>query len=309
MDINLVKTSVLCRTWGCYMLIHLTLTATILGETYYYLYFEKNGAQTARKWESKPDSNPNESASELLAEWALYWQGLVLSSFVELIYDFFCYQKLKLFVFHSHGFVRKHFTGPLLFEEYAALYKLFRKHSASRTEDHLTELCGRLSQWENSSAHSPSNVVHIYHNKNSQRAAADCRGGGFGSPGSDIKHGELVTHTCTAPGPPHLHINSHFPVETLSPWWHHAASSTAPDEVRAGQAGAGRWCQRWLCGAGGTCGHYAVFRDMGCHIEITKSSVYKCLTWRLKSGCCHNPSHSNVGNPALASSILHQQHR
>lgn len=54
MDINVgfynkpSETSVLCGTWGFHMLIHLTLTATILGETYYHFYFENKGAKTAR---------------------------------------------------------------------------------------------------------------------------------------------------------------------------------------------------------------------------------------------------------------------
>lgn len=32
-----------------YMLIYLILTATILGETYYYLYFENKGTKTSRQ--------------------------------------------------------------------------------------------------------------------------------------------------------------------------------------------------------------------------------------------------------------------
>lgn len=42
------ETSMFCGTWGFQMLTHLTLIATILGETYYYFYFEKKGAKTAR---------------------------------------------------------------------------------------------------------------------------------------------------------------------------------------------------------------------------------------------------------------------
>lgn len=260
-----------------------------------------------RQLDSKSQSQiptPVSLNRELLAEWALYWHGLVLSSFVELIYELFRYQKLKLFVFQFNSFIRKHFAGCYTLRNKLFFISHFRKHLASSGQKtHRTELHGRLSPKavftvRKQFCTSAVQLLYMFTAIQTLREHETAEDEASYPPGSDMKQWVSGhSHICMAHSPTHLHIYSHLPCGDSQPL-------TTPRSLiystRWGQGRIGGGRENDVkddCGVGGPPVGNKLYSEMSmsCHVEITKSSFYKCLTWRLKSSCCLNPSHSSVG--------------